>query len=90
MVKKFTKSYSFNQINADTGVLSVASATLNRETTSTYTLMVRATDKGSPALTDDTAVYITLNDINDITPVFSSTTYNASVYEGTAPGIARC
>ena len=74
------------QIDAASGTLKVGSNVLNREVTATYSLMVRATDKGVPAKFDDTVVYITLNDINDITPLFSHTTYNASVLEGSLAG----
>ncbi|TNC93559.1 MAG: autotransporter adhesin [Stygiobacter sp.] len=56
-------------IGAGTGAITVANA-LDRETTGSYTLVVRATDGGG-ATTDQT-ITVTLGDVNDSNPVISS------------------
>lgn len=56
-------------INASTGVITVAN-TLDRETTGSYTLVVRATDGGA-AFTDQT-ITVTISDVNDSTPAITS------------------
>jgi len=56
-------------INASTGVITVAN-TLDRETTGSYTLVVRATDGGA-AFTDQT-ITVTISDVNDNTPSITS------------------
>lgn len=56
-------------INASTGVITVAN-TLDRETSGSYTLVVRATDGGA-ASTDQT-ITVTIGDVNDTAPVISS------------------
>jgi uncharacterized delta-60 repeat protein len=53
-------------INSSTGELTVAnSAALDFETTPTFTLTVRVTDNGSPALSGTATITITLRDVNE-------------------------
>lgn len=49
-------------------------------------LTVRASDLGAPALFTDTRVLIYVHDVNDFAPVFSQSSYSASVAEDAAPG----
>lgn len=52
----------------------------------TYILLIRAYDMGTPSLFGETSVIISLNDVNDITPLFSKSSYNASVLENAVAG----
>ena len=57
-------------------------APLDRERVPAYSLVARATDGGGRFCQSD--VRLTLEDVNDNPPVFSSDHYNACVYENTA------
>ncbi len=64
-------------INPSNGLISVAnSAALNYETTASFTLTVRATDNGSPALTTSAFVLINLGDVNEA-PVIADQSFSA-------------
>ncbi|KAJ8367947.1 hypothetical protein SKAU_G00079750 [Synaphobranchus kaupii] len=67
-------------IDADTGELKTASV-MDREKTPRYRLVAQATDGGG--LFCRTVVALTLLDVNDNPPAFSSPYYTASVYENT-------
>ena len=47
---------------------------LDRETKSNYSLIVMATDQGTPSRQSQASVFISVNDINDNSPTFSPTT----------------
>ena len=51
-------------INSATGQITTAAA-INFEATPSYSLVVRATDNGTPVLSDDATVSITVNNLND-------------------------
>lgn len=68
------------EINPLTGVLSTVRS-LDRETKSNYTLVIRASDLGVPPQFSDENLKICLRDVNDNTPTFSQALYTASVYE---------
>ncbi|KAG7314164.1 hypothetical protein KOW79_022660 [Hemibagrus wyckioides] len=55
--------------------------TLDRETTETYLLTVTVMDRGVPRLNSSTIVSVTVLDINDNEPVFSSLEYYVQVSE---------
>lgn len=57
-------------------------APLDRERVPAYSLVARATDGGGRFCQSD--LRLTLEDVNDNPPVFSSDHYNACVYENTA------
>ena len=59
---------------------------LDRETTDYYNLSVRATDGGSPALSDTAVVEILITDINDNRPIFNSSQEDISVLENSPVG----
>ncbi|XP_040893189.1 protocadherin Fat 4 [Toxotes jaculatrix] len=52
---------------------------LDRESRETYELVVRASDKGSPQRQNVTTITVSLTDINDNTPEFTSDLYVSSV-----------
>ncbi|XP_071105206.1 cadherin-23-like [Haliotis cracherodii] len=58
------------KINGSSGEITVA-GNLDRETTSKYTLRVKAMDRGSPVLSSFVSVTIIILDVNDQNPVFS-------------------
>ena len=70
-------------IDSATGNISLTSP-LDFELVPQYTFEVLATDGGDPALTGTARVVITVTDINDNPPLFSSSEYRESVPEDTA------
>ncbi|XP_074647720.1 cadherin-23-like [Tubulanus polymorphus] len=50
-----------------------------------FTLIVSATDKGNPPLSNDVTVVIKLEDTNDNTPFFDKNSYSASIPENSLP-----
>nr|XP_057919341.1 protocadherin gamma-C5-like isoform X46 [Doryrhamphus excisus] len=60
-------------------------APLDRETVSEYTVVVKATDGGSPALRSETTFVVKLTDVNDNAPTFSQTSYSVDIPENNAP-----
>uniref|UniRef100_A0A8C6NJE5 Protocadherin Fat 4 n=1 Tax=Nothobranchius furzeri TaxID=105023 RepID=A0A8C6NJE5_NOTFU len=68
------------RIDSVTGVISVAKQ-LDRETQSTYSLVVQATDRGSSPRLDRSTVNIVLSDVNDCSPVFELSPYIINVKE---------
>ncbi|XP_059167708.1 cadherin-23-like [Physella acuta] len=70
-----------------TGRVQVAAA-LDRETTATYTITIRVSDKGTPSLSDQIDAVITITDVNDNDPVFSLAAYTFNVNENSNTGTA--
>ncbi|XP_019623295.1 PREDICTED: protocadherin Fat 4-like [Branchiostoma belcheri] len=69
-------------VDAETGALQTV-APLDREMTSSYTLTIVAQDGGvSPTRSASTTVFVTVSDVNDVTPVCSPSFYVVSVSEG--------
>uniref|UniRef100_A0A3P9NIR3 Protocadherin Fat 4 n=1 Tax=Poecilia reticulata TaxID=8081 RepID=A0A3P9NIR3_POERE len=68
------------RIDSVTGVISVARQ-LDRETHSSYSLVVQASDRGSSPRVDRTTVNIVLLDVNDCSPVFELSPYAINVKE---------
>lgn len=68
----------------------VLNSALDMETTPSYTLLVTATDGGTPALTGTTLCYVTISDFDEFSTEFLSTSpggiYSHSLSEGTAIG----
>ncbi|XP_067948200.1 protocadherin beta-10-like isoform X2 [Watersipora subatra] len=67
-------------INKLSGLIT-ARTSLDREDKKDYTFSVLAIDKGVPPLTATAAVYVTLKDVNDNSPVFNMSYYQMSVAE---------
>ncbi|XP_059845899.1 protocadherin-10-like [Hypanus sabinus] len=59
---------------------------LDRETTAVYNIPVTAWDSGSPPLSTNKTIQITVSDVNDNTPQFSQSSYAVYVMENNAPG----
>jgi len=69
------------------GKVTVATASLDRETTPSYTLEVKVVDTATTGkLTATVTVQVTVTDENDNTPVFTGTPYAATVPEDSAIG----
>nr|XP_035965048.1 cadherin-1 isoform X2 [Halichoerus grypus] len=71
-------------INKDTGVISVLTTGLDRESIPTYTLVVEAADLQGEGLSTTATAVITVTDINDNPPIFEPTTYQGRVPENKA------
>ena len=59
---------------------------LDRETRESYTLTIRATDRGAPPLNGSTIVMVTVTDVNDNAPSFANTEYHSQVSEDSSAG----
>uniref|UniRef100_A0AAR2J6I9 Cadherin domain-containing protein n=1 Tax=Pygocentrus nattereri TaxID=42514 RepID=A0AAR2J6I9_PYGNA len=64
----------------------VVNAILDRETRSSYTLLLEAFDGGSPKKTGQMILDITVQDINDNAPVFNQSRYHTIILENLQPG----
>ena len=64
-----------------TGFIFQTDTELDREMSPYFNFTVRATDLGSPALSSEVEVSLTLVDINDNSPAFNQTVYQAYVME---------
>lgn len=67
------------RIDPNSGGVTVASNTTDRETKDTYILLVQAQDGGG--LLNSTSLTITIEDINDNKPIFQRTQYDAILSE---------
>ena len=63
----------------------VSIMTFDRETEDTFQLTVAAYDQSANPLSTFVAVDITINDVNDNTPIFTFSNYHLNVTEGSAP-----
>ncbi|XP_045494732.1 cadherin-related tumor suppressor [Colias croceus] len=72
------------KIDPQSGVIEVGRH-LDRETLSSYSLIVGAIDTGIPPQTGTATVKITLTDINDNGPIFDTENFDGSVYENEPP-----
>ncbi|XP_052086465.1 protocadherin Fat 4-like [Mytilus californianus] len=70
-------------LNNTTGDLSLSNV-LDRETTSSYRLVLTVSDSGTPVLTTAVNVFITITDINDNFPQFTKSSYYFLVDENIA------
>ncbi|XP_070610011.1 cadherin-23 [Erythrolamprus reginae] len=73
-------------IHANTGVISVANITIDREEKDHYRLTVVATDQGTPSLSGTATVSIQIDDINDSQPEFLNPIQTVSVPESASVG----
>ncbi|KAK6642119.1 hypothetical protein RUM44_013842 [Polyplax serrata] len=73
------------QIDAKSGLITTKSH-IDCETASEPRLTIQAVDSGSPPLSSQTTVRITIHDVNDNEPIFLQTFYNTSVSENTEEG----
>ena len=69
-------------IDGTTGVITTAvGQTIDYEIKTSYTLIIKAADGGTPSLSSYVTVTINIDDINDNSPVFSSSEFPVSVSE---------
>ncbi|XP_056330520.1 protocadherin-16 [Danio aesculapii] len=64
----------------------VVNTVLDRETRSSYTLLLEAFDGGSPKRTGQMILDVIVQDINDNAPVFNQSRYHAMISENLQPG----
>ncbi|XP_041642272.1 protocadherin Fat 4 [Cheilinus undulatus] len=73
------------ELDSSSGILSLAQP-LDYSEVKVYQLTVQASDGGSPPLTRNISVLVTVKDVNNNRPKFSKDSYNVSVYENLASG----
>jgi hypothetical protein len=73
-------------LDASTGILTLASP-VDPTTTPSFTLLIRASDRGTPPLSSVTTVVIDVVDVNDHAPVLSVTSRDIYVDRMTSRGI---
>ncbi|XP_057705820.1 protocadherin gamma-C5-like isoform X9 [Corythoichthys intestinalis] len=64
----------------------VTNAALDREKVSEYNIEITATDSGSPPLSSQKTIAVSVSDVNDNPPVFSQSSYNVYLKENEAAG----
>uniref|UniRef100_UPI00398F6B88 protocadherin-10-like n=1 Tax=Pristiophorus japonicus TaxID=55135 RepID=UPI00398F6B88 len=64
----------------------ITSALLDRETVALYNIPIVAWDSGSPPLSTNKTIQISVSDVNDNTPRFSRPSYTVYVMENNTPG----
>ncbi|MEE6478658.1 hypothetical protein FKM82_011933 [Ascaphus truei] len=64
----------------------VTTSTMDRERTSEYNITIQATDKGSPPLSANKTIRLTIKDVNDNPPIFEKRGYIVYVPENNPPG----
>ncbi|XP_048398984.2 protocadherin-10-like [Stegostoma tigrinum] len=64
----------------------VVSDSLNREISPSYNVSISARDAGSPSLSTNKIIHISISDINDNAPQFTQPLYNVFLMENNAPG----
>ena len=82
-------AFRLKSSKADDGILYldlVVNGTLDHETNPHYELLVRAFDGGNPPKSGDMLVNITIVDVNDNQPIFSSSRFFAKVLENATIG----
>uniref|UniRef100_A0A8C1MAR4 Protocadherin-16 n=1 Tax=Cyprinus carpio TaxID=7962 RepID=A0A8C1MAR4_CYPCA len=82
---KITDHFGDFHLDRKSGVLST-SRPLDRESKAKYTLTVEAQDQGIPSLTSTVTLDISVLDLNDNSPVFTSSSYSVEVSEDALEG----
>lgn len=62
----------------------ITAGKLDRESVPEYTVVIKATDAGSPPLSSQTTFVVKLSDVNDNAPVFSQPSYSVDIPENNA------
>ncbi|KAM4675300.1 protocadherin gamma-C5-like isoform 6-T6 [Discoglossus pictus] len=68
----------------------VTSGYLDREKISQYIIQLIAHDLGTPSLQNQTTIILNISDVNDNTPAFLQSAYNAFIKENSEPGSLLC
>lgn len=63
----------------------ITAGNLDRETVAEYTVVIKATDAGSPPLSSQITFVVELSDVNDNAPIFSQPSYSVDIPENNAP-----
>ncbi|XP_036933367.1 protocadherin gamma-C5-like isoform X4 [Acanthopagrus latus] len=63
----------------------VTAGNLDRETVAEYTVVIKATDAGSPPLSSQITFVVEISDVNDNAPIFSQPSYSVDIPENNAP-----
>ncbi|XP_067899159.1 protocadherin-10-like [Heterodontus francisci] len=74
------------QISSSNHYKLITSGLLDRETTPVYNMPILAWDSGTPPLSTNKTVQISVSDVNDNAPKFARPTYTVYVVENNAPG----
>ena len=82
---KSSPDSDFFKINPASGTI-MTLTTLDREREEKYELMVFATDEGSPKRSGTVSIDVTVEDVNDQSPVFNPKQYRATVRDGANSG----
>uniref|UniRef100_A0A3Q2CYG3 Cadherin domain-containing protein n=1 Tax=Cyprinodon variegatus TaxID=28743 RepID=A0A3Q2CYG3_CYPVA len=61
---------------------------LDRERTSEYNITVTCSDEGVPSLSSSLTLNLLISDVNDNTPVFERSSYEAYIIENNKPGLS--
>lgn len=80
LVESSSKSHDYFHIDSHTGLILTARS-LDYEKNQQHTLLVRATDGGTPALSSDVIVTVDITDLNDNPPVFNQLLYEVNISE---------
>nr|XP_029518058.1 protocadherin Fat 4 [Oncorhynchus nerka] len=64
----------------------ILTQTMDREAQGNYTLVITATDSGSPPLSGTGTVTVLVDDVNDNVPVFTSSTFHTTIAEDAPTG----
>ncbi|XP_051971386.1 protocadherin gamma-A11-like isoform X23 [Xyrauchen texanus] len=75
-----------NQADGTKNIEMVLQSTLDRETQSSFTLLLEAFDGGDPVLSGTVHIHITVLDNNDNAPVFTQKAYKATIVENAEKG----
>ncbi|KAM3613247.1 uncharacterized protein V6R79_022940 [Siganus canaliculatus] len=66
----------------------VTDSDLNRERASDYNITVTCSDEGVPSLSSSVTLTLQISDVNDNTPVFERSSYEAYIVENNTPGLS--
>ncbi|XP_067374403.1 protocadherin gamma-A11-like isoform X31 [Channa argus] len=66
----------------------VTNSELDRETSSEYNITVTCSDEGVPSLSSSVTLTLQISDVNDNSPVFERSSYEAYIVENNTPGLS--
>ncbi|XP_075131438.1 protocadherin gamma-B1-like isoform X26 [Leptodactylus fuscus] len=64
----------------------VTAASMDRERNSVYNVTIQCMDKGSPPLSTNKTIQVTISDVNDNAPIFERVNYIVYIIENNQPG----
>ncbi|MEE6478640.1 hypothetical protein FKM82_011915, partial [Ascaphus truei] len=88
---QITQSIPFQLISSSSSYYKlITTSMMDRERISDYNITIKATDKGSPPLSTNKTIRISISDVNDNPPVFEKTSYIFYIPENNPPGTSIC